>query len=74
MCKWHVFVLLFVNYRKGEISLMQRKVFFKNTLAKSIEKDINNKVKDKQNGSLKKILYFIIQELFSFLAPYFSCK
>lgn len=40
-----LFPLLFVNYRKGEISFMERKGLLKNTFQKSIEQDINNKLK-----------------------------
>lgn len=40
-----LFILFFVNYRKGEICFMVRKVLLKKYISEIIEQDINNKLK-----------------------------
>lgn len=59
-----LFILVFVNYRKGEIRFMERKVILKNTFQKSLNKTLIANWKDKQNGSLKNSIFVLYRHCF----------
>lgn len=59
-----LFILLFVNYRKGEIPFTDRKVILKNTFGKGLNKTLITNWKGKQNGSLKNSIFVLYRHCF----------